>query len=151
MDDDQRGGRVLLVDDDAMIRMLASESLRHAGFAVSEADCGEQAVRLFEAQEFDLIVLDVMMPGVDGYQVSRRIRQHERGQWLPILMLTGLNDGESIELAYRSGATDFITKPVNWMSSGEHSYNDYLKKIQCVDGYLEYDTETHTWKEVKNE
>ena len=44
-----------------------------------------------------------------------------------------------------------ITKPVNWMSSGEHSYNDYLKKIQCVDGYLEYDTETHTWNEVKNE
>ena len=43
-----------------------------------------------------------------------------------------------------------ITKPVNWMSSGEHSYNDYLKKIQCVDGYLEYDTETHTWNEVKN-
>ena len=115
MDEDQRGGRVLLVDDDAMIRMLASESLRHAGFAVSEADCGEQAVRLFEAQEFDLIVLDVMMPGVDGYQVSRRIRQYERGQWLPILMLTGLNDGESIELAYRSGATDFITKPVNWL------------------------------------
>ena len=44
-----------------------------------------------------------------------------------------------------------ITKPVNWMSSGEQSYNDYLKKIQCVDGYLEYDTETHTWNEVKNE
>ena len=44
-----------------------------------------------------------------------------------------------------------ITKPVNWMSSGGHSYNDYLKKIQCVDGYLEYDTETHTWNEVKNE
>ena len=43
-----------------------------------------------------------------------------------------------------------ITKPVNWMSSGGHSYNDYLKKIQCVDGYLEYDTETHTWNEVKN-
>ena len=43
-----------------------------------------------------------------------------------------------------------ITKPVNWMSSGEHSYNNYLKKIQCVDGYLEYDTETHTWNEVKN-
>ena len=43
-----------------------------------------------------------------------------------------------------------ITKPVNWMSSGEHSYNNYLKKIQCIDGYLEYDTETHTWNEVKN-
>ena len=43
-----------------------------------------------------------------------------------------------------------ITKPVNWMSSGEHSYNNYLKKIQCIDGYLEYDAETHTWNEVKN-
>lgn len=43
-----------------------------------------------------------------------------------------------------------ITKPVNWMSSGEHSYNNYLKKIQCVDGYLEYDPENNVWNEVKN-
>lgn len=84
-------GRVLLVDDDAMIRMLAAESLRHAGFEVSEADCGEQALRVFEESPFDLMLLDVLMPGIDGYTVCERLRRHPRGQWLPILMLTGLN------------------------------------------------------------
>ena len=60
---------------------------------------------------------------------------------------------ESLKTITYEGTTaqwNAITKPVNWMSSGEHSYNNYLKKIQCVDGYLEYDTETHTWNEVKN-
>ena len=72
--------RVLLVDDDLMIRMLAAESLRHAGFEVSEADCGEQALERFEEQDFDLLLLDVMMPGIDGYTVCQRLRQHERGK-----------------------------------------------------------------------
>jgi CheY-like chemotaxis protein len=68
-------GRVLLVDDDAMIRMLAAESLRHAGFEVSEADCGEQALRVFEESPFDLMLLDVLMPGIDGYTVCERLRR----------------------------------------------------------------------------
>ncbi len=108
-------GRLLIVDDDLMVRMLASESLRHAGFEVNEADCGEQALEMFEEQDFDLLLLDVMMPGIDGYTVCQRLRQHERGKWLPIVMLTGLNDSDSIEQAYLSGATDFITKPINWL------------------------------------
>lgn len=108
-------GRVLLVDDDEMVRILAAESLRHAGFTVSEADCGEDALRLFDEQRIDLVLLDVMMPGIDGYEVCTRIRQHSLGKWLPILMLTGLNDTDSIERAYASGATDFITKPINWL------------------------------------
>lgn len=107
--------RVLLVDDDDMVRMLAAESLRYAGFEVSEAGCGEDALRLFDAHEFDLMLLDVMMPDVDGYAVCKNIRERARGQWLPILMLTGLNDTDSIERAYAAGATDFITKPINWL------------------------------------
>lgn len=106
---------VLLVDDDEMIRMLAAESLQHAGFRVAEADCGEDGLRLFDEEDFDLVLLDVMMPGIDGYAVCERIRQHARGKWLPILMLTGLDDTESIERAYAAGATDFITKPIKWL------------------------------------
>ena len=108
-------GRVLLVDDDAMSRLLAAESLRHAGFEVSEADRGEDALNLFDENSVDLLLLDVMMPGLDGYAVCERIRRHAKGQWLPILMLTGLNDTDSIERAYAAGATDFITKPINWL------------------------------------
>jgi len=108
-------GHLLLVDDDEMIRMLASESLQHAGFTVSEAGDGDAALRLVAEQEFDLLLLDVVMPGIDGYDVCRAIRRSPRGQSLPIMMLTGLNDTESIERAYAAGATDFVTKPINWL------------------------------------
>ncbi|MEO8410727.1 MAG: diguanylate cyclase, partial [Propionivibrio sp.] len=106
---------ILLVDDDDMIRLMAAESLRHAGLTVTDVDSGEAALQLFEENHFDLVLLDVMMPGIDGYTVCQGIRQHPRGNWLPILMLTGLNDNESIERAYDAGATDFITKPINWL------------------------------------
>ncbi|WP_291984961.1 EAL domain-containing protein [Candidatus Accumulibacter sp. ACC007] len=114
MDNTARTGRLLLVDDDGMLRMLAAESLRHAGFEVSEADCGEAALHACEDDEFDLILLDVMMPGIDGYTVCAALRREARARWLPIVMLTGLDDTDSIERAYAAGATDFVTKPINW-------------------------------------
>ena len=114
MKENPEHGRVLLVDDDAMLRMLAAASLRHAGFEVVEADCGEAGQKLFEADDFDLMLLDVVMPGIDGYSVCQQIRSQPRGQWLPIVMLTGLSDTDSIERAYAAGATDFVTKPINW-------------------------------------
>jgi len=127
------GGRLLLVDDDLMIRMLAAESLRHAGFDVREADCGEEALRLFNEEDFDLMLLDVMMPGIDGYQVCEQIRQHAKGAWLPILMLTGLNDTDSIERAYACGATDFVTKPINWLLL-THRVRYGLRSSRAVEG-----------------
>ncbi|EXI79878.1 MAG: Bacteriophytochrome cph2 [Candidatus Accumulibacter appositus] len=116
MDSAPQVGRLLLVDDDAMLRMLAAESLRHAGFEVSEADCGEAGLRACQENEFDfdLLLLDVMMPGIDGYTVCATLRRDPRNKWLPIVMLTGLDDSDSIERAYAVGATDFVTKPINW-------------------------------------
>ncbi len=93
---------------------MATQTLRHAGFEVTASDNGEEALRLFDAGQFDLVLLDVMMPGLDGFEVCRQLRQRPRGATLPILMLTGLNDTESIEAAFRIGATDFVTKPINW-------------------------------------
>ncbi|WP_313952129.1 EAL domain-containing protein [Accumulibacter sp.] len=114
MDSTAPPNRVLLVDDDEMLRMLAAESLRHAGFEVSEAECGEAALRACQESDFDLLLLDVMMPGIDGYTVCETLRRDARAEWLPIVMLTGLNDSDSIERAYAAGATDFVTKPINW-------------------------------------
>jgi diguanylate cyclase (GGDEF)-like protein/PAS domain S-box-containing protein len=108
------GGRLLIVDDDPLMRGMASRTLRHAGFAVEEADGGKAALALFASQAFELVLLDVMMPDMDGYAVCAQIRRLAHGARVPILMLTGLNDTESIELAYRAGATDFISKPINW-------------------------------------
>ncbi|MDO9314461.1 MAG: EAL domain-containing protein [Burkholderiaceae bacterium] len=110
--------RLLLVDDDLILRGMATQTLRHAGFEVTAADCGEEGLRLFADGEFDLLLIDVMMPGLDGFEVCARLRETARGATLPILMLTGLNDTESIETAFRCGATDFVTKPINWTLLG---------------------------------
>jgi predicted signal transduction protein with EAL and GGDEF domain/CheY-like chemotaxis protein len=108
-------GHVLVVDDDFMLRSMAAKTLRHAGFEVSEASSGEEGLeRFFEDTAFDLVLLDVMMPGLDGFEVCQKLRASPRGARLPILLLTGLNDTESVDAAYASGATDFISKPINW-------------------------------------
>jgi diguanylate cyclase (GGDEF)-like protein len=107
-------GHLLIVDDDALLRGMATKTLLHAGFEVSEAASGEDALARIGEASYDLILLDVMMSGLDGYEVCQRIRAMVQGARVPILMLTGLNDTASIELAYANGATDFITKPINW-------------------------------------
>ena len=114
MNDEPGAARVLIVDDDMVLRTMAGKTLRHFGFQVSDAACGEDGLARFEERPYDLVLLDVMMPGLDGYEVCQRIRGMAHGVRVPILMLTGLNDTASIELAYRHGATDFITKPINW-------------------------------------
>jgi diguanylate cyclase (GGDEF)-like protein len=106
--------RLLIIDDDPLLRGMAAHTLRHAGFEVSEAEDGIQGLSMLDEAAFDLLLLDVMMPGLDGYEVCRRIRLARHGMRVPILMLTGLNDSASIELAYEAGATDFISKPINW-------------------------------------
>ena len=105
---------LLVVDDDRMLRSMAVKALVHAGFKVMDAGGGDEALARFDGMPFDLVLLDVMMPGMDGYEVCRRIRANPLGARLPVLMLTGLDDTGSIEQAYASGATDFITKPINW-------------------------------------
>lgn len=106
--------RLMIVDDDGLLRGMAAKTLRHAGFEVDEAVDGEEGLSRFETGTYDLVLLDVMLPGLDGFEVCQRIRELPNGAALPILMLTGLNDTSSIEQAYAQGATDFITKPINW-------------------------------------
>jgi diguanylate cyclase (GGDEF)-like protein len=110
----QRPAHLLVVDDDMLLRSLAVNTLRHAGFQVTDAASGEEGLVSFASNDFDLVLLDVMMPGLSGFEVCQRIRATAAGARLPILMLTGLADTESIEQAYEQGATDFITKPINW-------------------------------------
>ena len=107
--------RLLVVDDDLLVRDMASRSLRHAGFRVEEADSGEAALAAVAAAPFDLVLLDVVMPGIDGFETCRRLRASPHGRHVPVLMLTGLDDVVSIEQAHAAGATDFITKPIHWV------------------------------------
>jgi diguanylate cyclase (GGDEF)-like protein len=105
---------VMVVDDDHAVRLLARETLEHSGFAVWDAETGEEALQAFEERCPDIVLLDVVMPGIDGFSVCSAIRRTISGRDTPVLMMTGLEDLDSINCAYEAGATDFITKPINW-------------------------------------
>jgi len=106
---------VLVVDDDLNTRILVRECLEQAGFGVEEAGDGEKGMSLFEEMHPDIVLLDVVMPRVDGFDACAGIRNLEGGGTVPILMMTGLDDEDSINRAYEVGATDFTSKPVNWV------------------------------------
>jgi diguanylate cyclase (GGDEF)-like protein len=109
----------LVADDDAGGRLLVGEALAQAGFRVTEVGDGAQAVAQFAAQRPEIVLLDVVMPNLDGFEACRRIRALPGGETVPILMLTGLDDVASIAHAYDAGATDFAVKPVNWLVLGQ--------------------------------
>ena len=106
---------VLVADDDMAGRLLVRESLEQAGLHVVEAENGKQAMERFREHQPQLVLLDVVMPEMDGYATCAALRKLPGGQAVPILMLTGLDDVESINRAYEMGATDFATKPINWL------------------------------------
>jgi diguanylate cyclase (GGDEF)-like protein/PAS domain S-box-containing protein len=123
MTDDSQRPLVLVVDDDMMMRLLARETLEQAGFRVEEAEDGQAAVTAFEALRPDVVLLDVIMPVLDGFEACAAIRRLEGGDCVPVLMMTGLDDSDSINRVYGVGATDFITKPIAWpMLSHRVSY-----------------------------
>ena len=105
---------VMLVDDDAPTRLMASGFLMQSGFRVVEAGDGLEALERLGAARPDLVLLDVEMPRLDGFETCARLRAVPGFATVPVLMLTGLGDTASIELAYRAGATDFATKPLQW-------------------------------------
>ncbi|MEU5940563.1 response regulator transcription factor [Micromonospora sp. NPDC047548] len=101
-------GRVLLVEDDASIREVTALGLRRAGFRVATAVDGRAALAAWRAQPIDLVVLDVMLPGLDGLEVCREIR---RTSSVPILMLTARTDTIDVVVGLECGADDYLRKP----------------------------------------
>lgn len=103
----------LIADDDVIIRMFAREALEQAGWAVEEAENGREACVAFQRRPPDVVLLDVMMPEMDGFSTCAALRRLPAGEYTPILIMTGLDDFDSITKAYDAGATDFIVKPLN--------------------------------------
>ena len=112
--DQDRPALVLVVDDDAIVRILAREALTKAGFTVAEAANGAEALTQFERCRPDIVLLDVLMPEMDGFSVCTSLRRLGGGKHVPVVIMTALEDVESVNHAYQVGATDFITKPINW-------------------------------------
>jgi two-component system alkaline phosphatase synthesis response regulator PhoP len=102
---------ILLVDDEPGILQLGRLYLERAGFRVVQAEDGEAAIKIAESQEPSLIVLDVMLPTVDGFEVCRRLRDAENG--VAILMLTARDDDIDKIIGLELGADDYLTKPFN--------------------------------------
>jgi len=104
----ERAARILLVDDEQSIQTLLSYPLRRDGYDVVQATDGRQALERFDEQAFDLVVLDVMLPGIDGLEVCRRLRSRSA---VPIIMLTAKSEEIDKVVGLELGADDYITKP----------------------------------------
>jgi diguanylate cyclase (GGDEF)-like protein len=105
---------VLVADDDEISQLFLVETLERAGFSTFAVADGAAALAAAAARKFSLALLDVDMPRLDGYQLCRALRAAPEMKHLPIVMITGHDDAGSIARAYEAGATDFISKPVNW-------------------------------------
>ncbi len=106
--------QILVVDDDDVLGFYVRNVLETFGLDATIAKNGEEALSLLENSHFDMVLLDVNLPGQDGYEVCRKVRRMHQGDSLPIIMITGMDDINSIDQAFQVGATDFVTKPVNW-------------------------------------
>ncbi|MCL4294685.1 MAG: response regulator [Anaerolineae bacterium] len=104
---------VLIVDDDLNMRFFLRVLLEKDGYTVTEADDGAQALSIYERLQPDLILLDAMMPIMDGFTACRQLRLLPGGEYIPILMVTALKEDEAIDRAFEVGATDYIVKPVH--------------------------------------
>ena len=103
--------RILVVDDDENILNLEKTILEGKGFQVTRAAGGAEALELLRTGSFDLVLLDVMMPEVDGFTVCRKIKEDPRTKDLPVIFLTAKGGGEALAEGFESGAIMYINKP----------------------------------------
>ncbi|MCP5059844.1 MAG: EAL domain-containing protein [bacterium] len=107
--------RVLVVDDDSSVRRTLERALDRDGLEALITSDGEAALRTFEESSPQLVLLDVQMPGMSGFEVCEALRTRPNGSEIPIVMMTGMEDAQAIQHAYDAGATDFVTKPIQWL------------------------------------
>ncbi len=106
-------GRVLVVDDDKHAVEILYRLLQKEGFQVRRAQSGREALAVVAAEEVDVILLDVMMPDMDGFQVCEALRAVDRTRDIPVILLTAKDDMETRVLGMKLGVSEFLTKPIN--------------------------------------
>lgn len=105
---------ILLIDDDPFIRLQLRLCLEKEGYRVVEANDGLEGLAAYQALHPDLVLLDAVMPEMDGFECCTKLMSLPEGTHIPVLMITGLEDQASVDLAFEVGATDFVTKPIHW-------------------------------------
>lgn len=127
----ERQPTALIIDDDSVVRLLAREVLEQSGWMVDEAENGRIGLEAFVRRRPDLVLLDIVMPERDGFAVCTELRRLLEGMHVPVLIMTGLEDYQSITQAYDAGATDFIVKPINGLLLG-HRVRYMLRASQAM-------------------
>lgn len=139
--EEEKASTVFIVDDSITIRSMLHRVLQQMDFVIHEADSGEAAIELLKTITPDAILLDVEMPGMGGFLTCEKVRSLPTSKFIPIMMVTSLEDLESINRAYQAGATDFTTKPINWdiighrvryMIRTSHDYMELQKTKQAL-------------------
>ena len=106
-------GAILVVDDELVNQTLLASSLKQAGYAVATASDGQQALELLHARQFDVVLLDILMPEMDGFQVLEHMKGDETLRYLPVIMISALDEMKSVIRCIEMGATDYLPKPFN--------------------------------------
>ncbi|HEY5493530.1 MAG TPA: response regulator [Candidatus Anoxymicrobiaceae bacterium] len=105
--------KILVVDDDPTMVKLINVNLKLNNYSVVEATSGEQALEVVEAEGLDLVVLDIMMPGVDGWEVLKRIRSNPETQEMPVILVTAKTQDSDVIRGWELGADEYVIKPFN--------------------------------------
>lgn len=104
---------VLVVDDNRMNRLKLARALGDGSLRIAEASGGQEAIDLLESQVFHLVLLDLLMPEVDGFQVLERMQADQRLAAIPVIMVSAVDESEEVQRCLEMGAVDYITKPVD--------------------------------------
>ena len=107
-----QASRILVVDDDPMLRNLIQLRLKRRGYIVYQASDGEQALTEFRQCLPEIVLMDANMPGMDGFAATQAIKKLPEAKHTPIIMVSGLEDDESVDQAFSVGAVEYITKPI---------------------------------------
>jgi len=105
--------KILLVDDAETILMMERMILNKAGYELLTAKDGQEAVTKAVAERPDLILMDVVMPKLNGFEACKQLREHATTKTIPIIMVTTRGEAQSVEVGFESGCDDYITKPIN--------------------------------------
>jgi DNA-binding response OmpR family regulator len=137
---------VLVVDDDRSVRTLLRFAMEEEGYQVAEANNGENCLAEFARLQPDIVLLDAVMPLMDGFNCCSRLRSLPAAEHTPVLMITVLDDQDSVDQAFAVGATDYVTKPIHWAVLRQRvsrllQASRSLKQVQQVTDALQKQTQ----------
>lgn len=120
--------KLLVVDDIPLNVLLIEKMLQQFKFTIIKANNGNDALSMIESEKPDMLLLDLMMPGIDGYQVLEEVRKTKDKEEFPVIILSALNSNDDVQKGMRCGANDFITKPIIM----ERLHNSVIQQLNLL-------------------